>query len=286
MNEKELLQKFLQKTLSLTGNEFASLYEDDKLKDDAMDILEDKHSQKIQSIKEENKDLLTKKFDDGHKKGKKEALSDWEKQVKEEFEFDSNASGVDFVRELVASQSDTDVSEEKVKTHPLYLGLEKDRIPKSKYEELQKEFEGYKLTKETGERKGVLRKDGYEVLMSLNPVLNENTEKAARQVDLFLNTLIDGHTFQLQDNKKHLLMDGDKRVEDKHGNPTFFDEFVAVKAGEIFDFKKQDSRSNGGNETGEAIVIPKSKEEYLERITKEKDPEKRVELMKSWESNS
>lgn len=287
MDEKELLRSLSQKVWNLTEDEVASLYEDDKLKEDALTILEQKNAEKIQSIKESHIKELTKKFDDGHKKGKKESLKDWEARIKADFGIESEKEGVELIKEILSKNSKSALTEDQIKAHKVYLDLESNSVPKSKYEELDKTFADYKTTRERAELVNKLYDKGRETLMKMNPALNEDKNKAENQVKLFLSSLINSNSIQDKDGR-FLLMDGDKRKEDAHGNAIYWDDYVKTQATAVFDFKKQSEKGNTGNDgEGGTVIVPKSKEEYLQEMAKitgmdEESMKKRIELRKAY----
>jgi len=268
----------------LSGDEFASLYEDDKLKDDAFDILKNKDAERITKLRD-NKDALTEAYNKGAKETKAKERSKYETEIKEAFEFDSDAIGVDLVKELVGKNSKKEITDADIKVHPLYLKREKETIAKVKFDELQTEFDVFKQTKEREKVTNVLRTKGREVFMGLNPVLNKDKSKAENQINTFLN-LVTNQDVLLQDDGNHILLDKEKkRKEDEHGNPVKFTSFVEKEASKLFDFEKQDKKGSTGNANdgdGGVIIKPANDAEYNARMVKLKSPEEREKLYKAY----
>lgn len=241
------------------------------------------NSEKIQKIKKETQ---TKLFDDGHKKGKSEALEDWEKAIKEKFEIDSESKGLDLINDLIAAKSKVKLDDEKIKTSKIYLDLEKSTVPKKKYEEVEKQFNDFRTGVEQEKIRSRVKSDARKLFLSLNPVLPKDPVKSENQVNVFLD-LVTQKNWKLQDDGLHIMMNGEGRVEDEHGNPVIFDKYVQQSAKSMFDFKQQDDRGNAGNENDASggDFSFKSKKEYLDAFVKEEDPKKRVEMMKAYEMN-
>ena len=113
--------------------------------------------------------------------------------------------------------------------------------------------------------------------LSLNPVLSEDQAKAERQTQSFLNTLerydyiIDGDNI--------IVKNGDGRLEDSHGNPIAFSQFVKTKAEELYDFAVQGQKGSPGNVTPAGGTGQKkkiTKEEYGRLVAE-------AERTKNWE---
>ena len=282
MDEKTLLKKLLKTTISLKDDEFAELYSDDKLKDDAFDILKAKDAERIASINEAHKSELTKVFDAGAKKAKAEELGKFEKEIKTTFEIDTDLMGVDLIKELVAKKSKVEPVD--VKKHPDYLKLEKETIPVKKFEDLKFEFDSFKQTKEKEKVTETLMRDAREVFLSLNPVLNKDKVKAENQVQTFLERVTTTSVL-LQEDRNHLLLNVDgKRKEDAHGNPIKFNSFVTEEAEKIFDFEKQKAKGSAGNknEDGTPMTVPTNDKEYQEAFVKCTSDKERKELFDAY----
>ena len=284
MEEKELLKKLLKIQHNFTGDEFASLYEDDKLKDDAFDILKNKDADRITKLKD-NKDATTEAYNKGAQETRAKERGKFEKEIKDAFEFESDSIGVDLIKELVGKKTEKQIKDTDVKTHPLFLDLEKKSIPKTKFEELQTEFDVFKQTKEREKVTNVLRTKGREVFMGLNPVLNKDKTKAENQINTFLN-LVTNQDVLLQDDGNHILLDKEKkRKEDEHGNPIKFTSFVEKEASKLFDFEKQDKKGASGNDNdgGDGVIIkPANDAEYQKAITNASSPEERAKIYKAY----
>ena len=274
-DEKSILLNVASKYFNKTDEELVEMiYEKDEegnltVKEDAADILIGLDEKRVQRIKEEANGQATKKFDEGYKKAQKEVLTKFEKDLREKFGLESDKNGLDLIDEIVSTASKGgDITEETLKTHPLYLKLEgkQKQAFDEKYESLKSEYEGFKTDIERKRAMQGVKAKAKESFLSLNPVLSEDKAKADKQIDLFLRGLdeygyvVDGDTF--------IVTKGDDRLEDAHGNPIKIEDFVADRAKEYFDFKQQTDRQSPGNrsDVGGSAKKKITKEEYGKKI--------------------
>ena len=147
MTEKDILLSFASKIFAKTDEELAALLyqksdEGETLKADAFDQLVNLDTSRITRIKKAtNTDL----FDNGHKKGTKEAMEEFEKRFKENTGHQSDSTGMDLILEWGETLK-TGITEDKLKTHPTFLSAEKNW--KDKYDrdlgQIKTEFESFK----------------------------------------------------------------------------------------------------------------------------------------------
>ena len=125
MDEKQLIQGLVAKTLNIANDEIASILykEDGTLKEDAVETLVSKDAQRIQALKDMHSAELTKIHDKGYNKAKVETLSKFEKDLKDEYGIaESQATGKELVKEILSKLSkDTHLDEDKVKLHPKFI---------------------------------------------------------------------------------------------------------------------------------------------------------------------
>lgn len=284
MNEKELLNYILTKQFNRTDEELAELlYEksDDgavSLKENAGDLILDLNAQKIQAIKGQTQEF----FDNGYSKGKAEEAKRREKAIREKFgvQADDWDGLLDAVSALKKSK---DVSVDDIKKHPAYVELETQSIPKSKYEELASEYDGFKKNIQRTMTIGKVKDLAWNNTVKLNPVESENPKIAQTVREDYLSKF-DPYDYEFQGDTILIVKDG-KRLEDAHGNLVKFDDFVKDLSGRYYEFRKQDDRGNAGNSGGSGGGgVPATKEEYIKAMASAKTAEDRVALMNAWEN--
>jgi len=281
MDEKQILQSVLTGMFGMTDAEIAELlYSDGKVKEDADTLILDRNAKKVEKISAEKQ----KFFDNGYSKGKKETLD----RVEKTFRDTTGVDGEDFDSMLGAyiesHKGKSKLTDDDVKRHPLFIELEKNAVKRDQYEALRTEFDDYKK-QET--RRNVLRtvqNKAWELTSSRNPVLSDNPMVAETRRNDFL-TKFESYDYEIVDDLIVVIKDG-KRLEDKHGNIITFDNHVSSIAQTCFDFKKQDPKGNAGNQSnsGTVVGVPKDETEYRTALAEEKDPQRRVEIMKAWQA--
>lgn len=289
--EKNLLFGVLAKTLNKSEQELTDLLykkADDSdeiiLKDDALDLALNLDEQRVKNI-QANVKPDKKTLEEQYSRGKKETMEAFEKEVKEKYSLESDKIGIELVEEAVSSQVKTKpkLTDDEVKKHPIYLELEKNSVTKERYETLQGEFDGFKKNQEKSEKLSRVNEFVLRELELLKPVVSENAEvRINRQKDFLAK--FEQWDYQLQDGADPLILDAEgNRIEDGHGNPVAWKDFVKKNASLYYDFKVQDPKgsSGSGGDEGEkfkGIKVPESKEEYSKMIQDEPDPEKRVKI--------
>jgi len=289
--EKNLLFGVLAKTLNKSEQELTDLLykkADDSdeiiLKDDALDLALNLDEQRVKNI-QANVKPDKKTLEEQYSRGKKETMEAFEKEVREKYSLESDKIGIELVEEAVSSQVKTKpkLTDDEVKKHPIYLELEKNSVTKERYETLQGEFDGFKKNQEKSEKLSRVNEFVLRELELLKPVVSENAEvRINRQKDFLAK--FEQWDYQLQDGADPLILDAEgNRIEDGHGNPVAWKDFVKKNASLYYDFKVQDPKgsSGSGGDEGEkfkGIKVPESKEEYSKMIQDEPDPEKRVKI--------
>ena len=292
----DILKDFAVKSLNLTDEQFAAiLYADDKttVKETALTELLALDSERVKTLKAVNKDDLTKMHDTGYKKAQAELMPKFEQSLKDEFGVsESNSQGIELVKEIIAKISkDTNLDDDKVKLHPLYVQLEKklgtDYVAKAEYDAVKGEFDGYKNHVEKEKVHAVVLTDAIRVFRELKPVLSKDPAKAMNQETDFRDKL-KSFEYEVQQDGSHIIKIDGKRLENAQGHPVLFKDFVKTQADKYFDFEVQGGKSNAGNEgggSGGSGKMPTTKAEYNLAIATETDPKKRVELMEYWQKS-
>lgn len=281
------IKKLAEKIFNLTEDKLADYIESDGTIN--IDGLIELDAQRIKALKEAHKSDLTRMHDEGYNKGKGESLTKYEARLKEELGVQTDAKGIDLIKELIAKNSKNEIDEEKIKLHPRYIELEKklnnEFIPRNEYEKVKAEFDQYKDQIEKANTYSAVKQDAVKVFRSLKPVLSKDPVKATNQELDFVNKLIQ-YEYEVQSDGNHIIKQGGKRLETANGYPVSFADFVKSEAMKFFDFEVQDPKGNAGNNNsggGLNVVLPKSEKEYLTMLATEPDPAKAVALMKAWE---
>ena len=292
--EKEILTGLLTKAYNKTSEEISALLydkaddsEEVTLKEGALDLVLDLDEQRVGKLKSSakpDKDSLKSLRDQTIK----EVMEDFEKKLKAKYSIESSSKGLDLVQETIDQVSDCDISDEKVKLHPAYLELESRKT--EEYETLQMEHEDYKLNQDRRSRLSRVNRDVLGVFATLNPIESENTIVAQTRREDFLKKF-EGYDYDIKEDGNHFVKLDGNRVEDNHGNPVKFQDFVKGIAGMNYDFKQSDDRGTAGNQqtggSGGSVDIPKSEKEYLAKMTdlmQRGDKEGVVKLNTAWKA--
>jgi len=286
-----LIDKLLEKAYNKTPEEISELlYQkaDDSdeviLKDDAIDLVLDLDEQRVSKIKSSampDKEKIKQLRDEM----RSEVLTDFEKKLKARYNIESSFTGLDLVQQIVDTVSDCDISEDKIKQHPTFLEMEQAKI--REIEQLQQDLEDFKLNQDKRTRLQRVRQDVLGIFSTLNPIESENTTVASNRREDFLRKF-DSYDYEVQDNGEHFVKKDGKRVEDRHGNPVKFPDFVKSIAAANYDFA-QSAGGNAGNQSGNSpgqhTDIPKDEKEYLKKWAELKlkgDNEGAAALHEAW----
>jgi hypothetical protein len=194
---------------------------------------------------------------------------------------------VELVELIVSKAAKSGLEEDKVKLHPVYLGLESAK--KKELETIKAEAEAKISEMQNGFKRketiGSVQAKARELFLSLNPVLASAADVAQNQTAVFLSKF-EGYDYEFTDGGGVIVKDTTgKRLEDAHGNPVNLNQLVSSEAGKLFEFRKQDDKGNAGNagSTGGATVTaPKNESEYLEAMISAQTPEAREAISKAW----
>lgn len=292
---KETLEQLVGRLLNLPKEKVAELYESDgeTLKADAIDTLVAIDAARIKALKDAHKDELTKIHDEAYSKAKGESLAKWEKQIKDELGLQTDAKGLDLIKEAIAKNAKVEIDEEKIKLHPRYIELERklnnEFISKAEYDKVKKEFDEFKTVIERGKVVDVVKQDAIRIFRSLKPVLSKDPARATNQESDFVEKLT-RFDYDIQNDGNHVIMVDGKRLETSNGFSVAFADFVKSEAAKYFDFEVQDNRGNAGNNNNSGsslnIVLPQSEAEYITMLAKEPDPHKQVALRNAWNAKN
>jgi hypothetical protein len=250
VNHEKLLRALLAKAYKMQDGEIDEILNssDDNAHDTGLQTILDKDAARITALKTPKAGTT---FQDGYKKGKSEVLSEFEKDLKEKFDIESDAQGIELVEAVISSKvkagKPKDLTDDDIKRHPVYQNLEK--TSKKALADKETEF----TTKLTEQEKGFKKAQTFQtvgekaltVLDSLNPVLSSNPKVAATQRKTFLDQF-KGFEFEIQGDRVLVSKDG-KLLEDGHGHSMEFDALVKQNAADYFDFKANNGGKNAGN---------------------------------------
>lgn len=305
--EKSILIEFFGKTLNLTAEDVAPIFEkkgdDEELKSDALSLLLKHDATRVKAFKDEVATAEKAAFDKGHKKAASEILPKLEKSIKEKFGFDSDKQGTDLIEEIIASKTKApEIEEDKVKIHPAYTKLEKESAKRLKEieETWTKKLEEREKEIARKEVLSTVKKSTIAELKKLNPVFGTKDEsKINNQIDQLLMKELESYDFVIQDEETLVMKDG-KRLEDAHGKPVTFETLVKEKASKHWDFADGQGRQGAGASNDDAAAaaaaaaaagnkykgpIPKTEEEFNKVFPTIKDPDQRVALLEEFEKS-
>ena len=209
-------------------------------------------------------------FQDGYAKAKKEVLSDFEKQLKETFEIESEKTGLDLITEILTAKTSEagkkgQLTDDDVKKHPVYQAAEK--AFKKQLTEKETEFKTKLTEVENAAKKAQtfasVKDNALAILEGLNPIYAKNPKVATTIKNQFLNEL-QGFEFERQADGSWLVTKDGKIVEDGHGHSKSFEDIIKETSESYFEFQENNGGQNAGNEnkdngSGGNVTVPKFK---------------------------
>lgn len=222
------------------------------------------------------------KADEEYKKAERKFKKQTEDRLKELFGLENSEATTleDLLVEAAATKVKTGkdgLQEDAVKTHPLYLSLEKRLKDETRRLETEKEEAIANITDQHNQEKvfGTVSEKALNLFNSWKPVLSEDAAKAANQRSLAISKLKDtGHKFEIVNDEIIIIGKDGKRLEDEAANTIEFEAFFKSLVEPVFDFEVTERRKapNGsinpsGNSNGKEGFkhytgkLPKNKEE-------------------------
>jgi len=302
---KELVLKYLAKTLNMKGDAVAELMykksEDGKLtedlKEDALSLLYDADKTRVTGIEEgalkgeAKTNIYNKAFADA----KVEVLGKVEKDLAKKhdiaFEGDKPPKLNELVTAIVTKSVDavketSKLTDDKVKAHPVYLKLENEKtnelegLKTAHATEIQKMEDAVSKNALKSTAKGLAGK----YFDSLNPVLSSDTTRATNQRSDFLNKF-EIYDFTPVEGSDPVPMKDGKRITDGHNNLSL-EQLVGQMAGKFFDFAKQGAAGSAGNgnedDGASGVKLPKSKEDLQQQILNTPAAKDQIALADAW----
>ena len=209
-------------------------------------------------------------FQDGYTKAKKEVLSDFEKQLKETFETESEKTGLDLITEILTAKTSEagkkgQLTDDDVKKHPVYQAAEK--AFKKQLTDKETEYKTKLSEVESAAKKAqtfsIVKDNALAILEGLNPIYAKNPKVATTIKNQFLNEL-QGFDFEKQADGSWLVTKDGKVVEDGHGHSKSFEDIIKETSENYFEFQENNGGQNAGNEnkdngSGGNVTVPKFK---------------------------
>ncbi len=251
MDYKEILRGVLANAYKMADGEVSELLEKTDVAEITNTILE-KDKSRIS-------DLGKTKFQDGYKKAKGEALTDFEKSLREKYKVSDETLQGESLIETIVTNNVTEatkgndgkkgtITEDEIKKHPLYLKLESDKA--KAVADNTKEWEAKLTEAQSGFQKAnifsTVKDKALSMLSGDNYVLPEDAEIAENQKSWFLKDLTGFEYERTDDGNTYPIKDG-KRIEDAHGHAVTLDEFLKGKLAKSFPIKINNGGANAGN---------------------------------------
>lgn len=291
MTPKEFFIAFFGKTLNMPADEVAStFFSNDDGTELKADAIKDALKLDVSRVETINK----KQFENGQKKATKELMSDFEKQLREKFDTNSDKQGIELIEDIIASKTTAsgDIDETKVKTHPVFLDLEKrlkaevkntEKTWKDKYEGFEKQVQKDKTFSSI-----VDKADAYlsEFALPDDKVLAKNQKR------LLLDELkkLD---YQFNGEDIIILTEDGKPLEDGHGNKRSLEDLVKTTAANYWPKLNGQQRSGAGGtndnpgagNAGNAWKgkVPANEQEYSSLIAGAKTAEERMAITDAYD---
>ena len=255
MTEAELLLALSTKFFNQTEDELKPLIygEGETVLDNAFDAIAALDTARIKRLKDEQ----TKKYNDGHGKGKAETATEIEKYYRELFnvadEGNYEVIATAIKEQLSKKPVGKEITEDDIKKHPVYLNLEKNYVPKDIHEALVTEHTQFKTGIDRRIKIDNAKKRALYDLESFKPDYTPYSDTPIIKqtlTDTYLREIesVDDIEFDEKGEIIAVIKDG-KRVEDGHGNVKPFSDFTKEIAGKYFKFLKQDPKGGAGNGT-------------------------------------
>jgi hypothetical protein len=248
---KKLLRALLPKAYKMEDGELESLLSDSTTDEAGIELVLNKDKTRISEL---SKPKAGQTFQDGYKKGKAESLTELEKGLKEKFEIQSEAQGVELVEEIVTTKTKAagkakELTDDDVRKHKVYQDAEKaNKIAlKAKETEWETKYNTREAEFKKGEAFSTVSKKALDIVNKLNPVLPKNPTVAANLQNAFLQTL-KSMDFEIQENGNRIIpMKEGKVMQDAHGHTVDFEKMVQEQAAGYFEFQANNGGSNSGN---------------------------------------
>ena len=284
---KETLNGLLTKAYGLDENGVTSLYNEDgsDLKPEAYQSILDMDVERIAKLKPDEKKIR----DEAYGRATREVMTNFEKQIREGHELQSDKQGLELIEDLIAKYKVAppkgDLTEDQIKSNKFFLDFV-EKMKKEQEEALngkQSELEEFKSQVKGQQTFQTVKEKSLALLDAMSPVLPEDPTKAKAWMDIFIGEL-SKEKYDIRDGVVVVLDAEGKDAQDGHGNRLKFEDIVKGKAEKLFEFdasRKRDMPNNGGQPPAGPIKIT-SEADFVEQYEKETDSAKRAELSKAY----
>jgi hypothetical protein len=283
-NEKGIINGFLSKTLKLDTEVLASLYNDAGELTTIEPALKADET-RISDHKKENTNQ--------YNRGLKESFTKLEKQIKEQYDVNSDKIGIELVNEIVAAET-AKASKSKGEVddkHPKIIELKSlhDKALKARDAEWEKKVKEKDDHFAKQKNLDKIKELAWIEIESKNPILPEDAKKAATWRNTFLREIESGN-YQMNEDGTVVVLDKEGKIAtDSHGHTISFTDHVNEQGEKYFDFPAASTaRSSatvpGADKTKKVPPVKPIKDstEYAEKMKEMKTPEERANLTKQW----
>lgn len=280
--ERTLLNGILSTILKLDEEQLSKLYNADGDLTD-LTVVKEADEKRVAKFNSEKTQQLNR--------GIKEGAEKIEKAIKEKYQVESDAIGIELVDSVVLKQVEeaTKQGSKDISKHPKYIELEASIDKRLK--DNNKEWEKKLAERETEFNKEKLfdkvKEKALVNLESRKPILPQDPQKAQVWKNTYLNELKAGNYQQSEDGTIIVLDKEGNAMKDPHGNPVTFDEFEKSISDKYFEYPVAEQRDSSGNKDTKDknlnVGEPKTKAECLVKLKDPKitpaDRKKYTELM-------
>ena len=281
----------------MTEDDLKSLiYKEDseELKDDALQQLLNLDSTRITGIK----DNFIGNKDEQYKRALRETSERWEKDIKKAFNLETDLIGDELIAEVVKTKSKgsgdgkDDLTDDKVKAHPLYIDLNNSKV--RELSELKKQHQTELETKdnEFNSRTTLanVNSSALSYVRSKNPILPEDVAKAGKRLNSILPEL---GKYDFEKNGDSYIVknkDGSQLV-DTHNNPVSFEELLDNVSDTYLDFEEKGDGNKGkgtgnqnkfGKDRFKNMKVPQNHDDLQTALANAKDSDERAAISKAY----
>jgi len=222
---KEFITALLTKTLNLSAEKVASLFNEDgsELLPNALNEILALNSTHVNALKTENQTY----FDNGYKKAQSEVLVSKEKEVKEKFGFNSDKKGLELIEEIIISEAGKKVNlqGDNVKLHPEFVKLQDELNAKIKTTETDWQSKFDNREKDIVKEKNLTNISKKADTLLAQYGLPEDANLSANQ-KILLKFELDKYNFQPNGDDFIISDNEGKPVNDEHGHRITVDTLI------------------------------------------------------------
>lgn len=295
MDELKTLKKAVAKMFGLSDAKLAELLyntdgETPVLKDDALEIITSKNAEKIQGIKDENKEAITEANDKGYQRCQAELMPKIEKEFREKtgLELDKDLKGTDlFVAgvEAVKGKAPTEPTVDQIKSSPTFLQRERELLEEKEtaVNEAKDELETFKSTIGKQQIFSTYKGKAWDYVLKKKPII-EDGKIGENRKNAFLS-VIEQYDFKNENGTEVILNKDGSRVEDGQGNALSYEQLIENLSNEHFKFTVQDGKGSAGNEGDEGVtttIILKDKEDFNRQVANATTKEQKEALLAAY----